>query len=65
MHGEGIFKRVLEANEQPQQITNICAIVDEATKNFQVSMMRHKYGADILIHTYIARADVDEHQTDR
>lgn len=38
MHAQGLFKRILEANEQPQQITNICVIVDEATKNFQVSM---------------------------
>ena len=37
MHVQGLFKRLLEANEQPQQITNICAIVNEATKNFQAS----------------------------
>jgi hypothetical protein len=36
MHDAGVFMRILESNEHPEEIDAIFRRVDEATKNFQV-----------------------------
>jgi hypothetical protein len=43
MHEQGIFKRFLEVNEHPKEISDIIRKVDEATKNFHVRLFNSRW----------------------